>query len=234
VIEQEEMASPRSLPKPGPVPAVTSQLPAGDARGRLRWLAYLTLLLVLGFGKPLNALVQFAWHSELYSYILLIPFISLYLVWLNRRSLALESRPVRVRALFPLILGCGILAAYWLALRAGWKPKPDDYLACMTLSFLSFFAFGCLLFFGPQTIRKVAVESKNSSGEGLGPRTREEFGVRGYFPIELRIPPGPRTTNPGQGSSAAERGVISRARQSTVGRSVGKRRLPQGRYAASR
>jgi len=48
------------------------------------------------------------------------------------------------------------LLACFLALRSGWKPGPEDYLALMTLSFLSFLAGGCFLFLGKETLRQIA------------------------------------------------------------------------------
>src|SRR5207247_11242477 len=94
--------------------------------------------------------------SELYSHILLVPLISLYLVWPKRRNLALDSAPVRRLAWLPLLAGAGLLLASFLALRSGWKPGIEDYLALMTLSFLSFLAGGCFLFLGKETLRQIA------------------------------------------------------------------------------
>ena len=123
---------------------------------RITGLAALAALLVLCFGQPLCQLVKLAWHSDLFSHILLIPFISAYLVSLKRHDLALESPTARGWAAIPLLLGAGLLAAYAWAARAGWKPKPDDYLALMTLSFLLFLWAGGFLFLGLQTVRRVA------------------------------------------------------------------------------
>ena len=123
---------------------------------RITGLAALAALLVLGFGQPLCQLVKLAWHSDLFSHILLIPFISAYLVSLKRHDLALESPTARGWAVIPLLLGAGLLAAHAWAARAGWKPKPDNYVALMTLSFLLFLCAGGFLFLGLQTVRRVA------------------------------------------------------------------------------
>src|SRR6266404_1003175 len=119
-------------------------------------LAAFTLLLGICFASPLSDLSRYAAHSDLYSHILLIPFISLYLVWLKRRNLALQSEPIRGLAVFPLLLAAAALIGYWAAVRSGWKPTTDDYLALMTLAFLAFFVSGCFLFLGRQTMRNIA------------------------------------------------------------------------------
>jgi exosortase C (VPDSG-CTERM-specific) len=123
---------------------------------RITGLAALAALLVLCFGPQLCGLARRAFHSDLYSHILLIPFISAYLIFLKRRDLALDSERARVWALAPILSGAGLLAGYWWTARAGWKPKPDDYLALMTLSFLLFLWGGGFLCLGLQTLRRVA------------------------------------------------------------------------------
>jgi exosortase C (VPDSG-CTERM-specific) len=138
-----------------PPPLAHSVWP-GVFRTRGKALAVWALVLVIGFGKPLFDLTRYAVHSSLYSHIVLIPFISLYLLRLQRRNLALDSQPARGLAAFPLLAGLATLAAYWLAVRSGWKPKTEDYLALMTVSFLSFLAGGACLFLGSKTLRVVA------------------------------------------------------------------------------
>src|SRR5207253_10519768 len=105
---------------------------------------------------PLYDLSRYAAHSDLYSHILLIPFISLYLVWLKRRDLAVESEPARGLAAFPFLLAMAALIGYWTALRSGWRPRTDDYLVLMTLAFLGFFITGCFLFLGRRTMSTIA------------------------------------------------------------------------------
>ena len=123
---------------------------------RLRVFAWLSVLLIICFAKPLYDLARYSFHSELYSHILLVPFIGLYLVWLKRRDLAPASEPVGRLALGPLILGLGLIAGYLLAVTSGWKAKTEDYLAMMTLSFLAFLWSGCLLCLGVATLARLA------------------------------------------------------------------------------
>ncbi|MGN6641808.1 MAG: archaeosortase/exosortase family protein, partial [Verrucomicrobiota bacterium] len=55
-------------------------------------------LLVVCFSVPLFQLTRFALSSELYSYIVLIPFISAYLIWTKREHVSV-SQPAPRHAL---------------------------------------------------------------------------------------------------------------------------------------
>lgn len=98
---------------------------------RGRGFAILAGLLIVAFCKPLWDLLQFCRGSDLYSHIILIPFISLYLIWLKKGELVLESKPRRGWAAIPLTIGTGMLILYWSLLRQVWRPPIDDYLAFM-------------------------------------------------------------------------------------------------------
>src|SRR5580658_7425396 len=93
-------------------------------------------LLLVCFGWPLLQLEWFAVHSELFSYILLIPVISAYLIWTSRKPLEFAVRPCWPGAAVGFIAGAAIIAAYWMGRSTGWVPAKQDYLALMTLSFL--------------------------------------------------------------------------------------------------
>ena len=124
--------------------------------GRLRGLVLSTAGLLLCFSLPLYRLVRFAIQSELYSYIILIPFISGYLVWLRRRSLPPCSSPDRRAAVIPLTIGVALLASYWAAALARTELGREDSLVLTTLSFLMFFGAACSLFLGKPTLRALA------------------------------------------------------------------------------
>ena len=85
--------------------------------GRWGFLAALAGLL-LCFGPSLYRLTLFAAESELYSYILLMPFVSVYLAWLKRRSLPAYSEPARGLAVAGIGAGSAVLAIYWLVDRS--------------------------------------------------------------------------------------------------------------------
>jgi len=62
--------------------------PASSAVPR-RFLAFLFLIagLVAAFGVPLYSLAKHAAHSDLHSHILLIPFVSIYLIYIHWKEL---------------------------------------------------------------------------------------------------------------------------------------------------
>ena len=102
---------------------------------------------------PLWNLAWFAATSEFHSYILLIPFISFYLVWLKKGSFPVCSQPARKAASVFLTAGTLVLIAYWLFLHSRLKLMEDDYLAVMMISFLLFFFCICGLFLGREMLR---------------------------------------------------------------------------------
>lgn len=109
---------------------------------------------VLGalFGVPLWRLVQFAAGDDLFSYILLIPFVSLYLAWLDRKTLPPAGPPaVKTGAVF-FALGTGCLL--WL-----WRARPElavDALALGTLAFVFCLACAGCTFLGGARMRSLA------------------------------------------------------------------------------
>jgi exosortase C (VPDSG-CTERM-specific) len=145
-----------SQPNPDAPPQAQCLGPAKLAARQWRNLGLATLGLALAFAKPLWDLMQFARHSEFHSYILLIPIISLYLVWLKRGSLPIRSRPARKTASVFLAAGVLVLLTYWLFLRSHLRLTEDDYLAVMMISFLLFFCGICSLFLGKENFRALA------------------------------------------------------------------------------
>jgi exosortase C (VPDSG-CTERM-specific) len=123
---------------------------------RARKLSLATAILVVCFILPLVDLVRFALQNDLYSHIVLIPLISIYLVWEKRRAVPLRFLPATVPALVAGILGAVFLAAYWIAALNGSEMAREDSLAITTLAFLLFFAGLCLLLLGRETVRSVA------------------------------------------------------------------------------
>src|ERR1700743_453205 len=102
------------------------------SRRQFTKLAVFTGVLLLVYGWPLLKLAVFALHADLYSHILLIPFVSAYLIWIRRTELRVESRPSPGMGALSAAAGGLVLAAYWLAVRNGWPIEPPDYLAAAT------------------------------------------------------------------------------------------------------
>jgi exosortase C (VPDSG-CTERM-specific) len=114
-----------------------------------RWRFLATIIgLLLCFGPSLYRLTRFAVESELYSYILLMPFVSLYLVWLKRCSLPVYSEPARRLAAAFVAAGSAVLAIYWLVDRSTARLMIDDRLAFTTFSFILYFLGVCCFFVG--------------------------------------------------------------------------------------
>ena len=121
-----------------------------------RWpkdFVWATIVLVACFSVPLTHLAWFAATSELYSHILLVPFVSVYLAWLNRRNVRGVSEPDRRFAVVAWCAGSVLLAGYWLAVWSGWPMTNQDGLAWMTSAFVGCFFGVCGLFAGRETLR---------------------------------------------------------------------------------
>jgi exosortase C (VPDSG-CTERM-specific) len=113
-------------------------------------------LLLCAFAKPLTQLIGFALHSTLFSHILLIPFVSVYLVRIKRASLPSPSAPRPVLAVAPLVLGVLALFGGSLASSLGLPSASADRLTWTTLSLVFLFWSACCFCLGPQTLRFVA------------------------------------------------------------------------------
>ncbi|MGA3008608.1 MAG: archaeosortase/exosortase family protein, partial [Opitutaceae bacterium] len=135
---------------PGPSPTGPGQ------RRRLGGFILATVALVLAFVRPLYHLARFALSSELYSHILLVPGISLYLVWLKRRALPPPGPPDRAQAAFFLLAGVAALGGYAVAGPHGTTWTREDSLAWTTLSFLLFFGGAAALFLGRPLVRALS------------------------------------------------------------------------------
>jgi exosortase C (VPDSG-CTERM-specific) len=123
---------------------------------QLRRFALATGVLIICFALPLWQLFRFALDSQLYSYIILVPFISLYLFWLKRTTLPVFTQPAFPMSTIFLLSGLVLTAAYWLWFRPGLRSAYDDYLAVMTICFLLFFYGISSFFLGVQTLRAAA------------------------------------------------------------------------------
>ena len=114
------------------------------------------LVLALCFGQSLFRLVGFSLHSDLYSHIILVPFISLYLIWINRAAPTPASVPDRRIAGCFFVAGGLLLAAAVGAASAGLQLTADDDLAVRVLSFLFFLTGLCAWFLGRRQLRALA------------------------------------------------------------------------------
>jgi exosortase C (VPDSG-CTERM-specific) len=114
------------------------------------------ILLLAVFTQPLLTLTTYAAGSELYSYILLVPFVSAYLLYVRRNELPKNcSSDLRGGILF-LVAGLGMLAfVCWLDFT-GRALSINSRVVLSTFSFLCCLAAGGFFFLGRPWMRAAA------------------------------------------------------------------------------
>ncbi|MGD0812254.1 MAG: archaeosortase/exosortase family protein [Verrucomicrobiota bacterium] len=171
------------------MPTAASTLPlerVGETALRRRTMGFILFVLALSacFARPLYALGQYSLHDEFFSYIPLIPIISLYLFWLKRpelpRQAGMSWKWGAAAALggIAVLIGwtwashSGYCLRYWAArdvlmseafpggwrwaAHPAWKSQLEDYLTFTAASYLLFVVAGCLTFFGTAMSRLLA------------------------------------------------------------------------------
>ncbi len=113
-------------------------------------------LLLLCFSLTLYNLARFAFHSELYSYILLIPFVSIQLAWGKRDKLINHAEPARAFSIAAALTGMVLLAIYWLIIHPACWEASADRLAVAIGAFLAFLFAACFWFLGKENVRMLA------------------------------------------------------------------------------
>ena len=113
------------------------------------------VLLTAVFIKPLFSLTAGAIHSQLDSYIVLIPFVSAYLIYDRRKRLP-NDYGFSLWAIIPLIAAFAALATALSPRRSGGSLSYHDYLALMALSFVGFLAAGGFFFLGRKWMTAMA------------------------------------------------------------------------------
>jgi exosortase C (VPDSG-CTERM-specific) len=134
---------------------------ASSAPGRATswrvWIgACYVLLLLAAFGQPLLALANYAVHSSLHSYILLIPFVSVYLLYLRRHQMPTGYSADLLLGIILLVCGFGLfLFARWSNF-VGHVAADDSQLRLLALSFLCCLNAGGFFFLGRHWMRAAA------------------------------------------------------------------------------
>lgn len=144
-------------PSARPLTHITApQISAGTPEeiARMRKFMGMGLLLLGAFSVPLFKLLSFALHSDLYSFILIVPFISAYLVWIEKDRFYPAGS--RVNTAWPVALtslGGGLLV--WAALLYFTSTKHDraDVLALCMYSFVLFLGAAACQQLGRNTLR---------------------------------------------------------------------------------
>ena len=125
-------------------------------KSRFLGAACFAVVLAAVFGHSLLTLIKYAASSQLHSYILLIPFVSAYLLYIRRDQLPKKYSVDLPFAIVSLAIGLGILIfTYWLDF-AGRAPGINDRLTLLTISFLCCLAAGGFFFLGRTWMRAAA------------------------------------------------------------------------------
>jgi exosortase C (VPDSG-CTERM-specific) len=121
------------------------------------WAGACFAIVLLGvFTQPLLALIKYAAGSDLSSYILLIPFVVAYFLYIRRNQLPKEYAVDLPLAMAFLTAGVASFAfTYWLHFGARSSAKVD-YLTLQTLSFLCCAAAGGFFFLGRAWMKAAA------------------------------------------------------------------------------
>jgi exosortase C (VPDSG-CTERM-specific) len=112
------------------------------------WSIYLVILCG-AFALPLREFVTYARHSDVHSYVLLIPFVTAYLIYIRWKQLSRELRSAWGYALLLTAAGTGALAAGLHFTELG----QNDYMTLIALSFVCFVIAGTFLFLGSKWAR---------------------------------------------------------------------------------
>jgi exosortase C (VPDSG-CTERM-specific) len=140
--------------------SLTSAAATAARQSRLsrRWLVFLFFIAALtaAFARPLVSLAIHAAGSELHSYVLLIPFVAAYLIYLRRKQLPKEYDSSPGWATVPLLIGMAALIVAWATSVFDWPLSHNDYLALKALSFICLVAAGGFLFLGREWMASAA------------------------------------------------------------------------------
>jgi exosortase C (VPDSG-CTERM-specific) len=143
----------RAVPRESSIPTQAGRISGCTLKTNKKmwriWAGACFAIALLGaFARPLLALINYAAGSDLYSYILLIPFVSAYLLYLRRNHLPKAYVVDLPLAMAFLTAGVGSFAfASWLQF-GGPSLAEADYLTLQTLSFLCCLVAGGFFFLG--------------------------------------------------------------------------------------
>lgn len=126
---------------------IQGRLPGVQAKPGLRYglLALAVLLLAAAFYGPLASLLSLARTTDLHSHILLVPFVSAYLLYLRKDGLLVDPRSSWLPGAMMLLVAVAFLFA---PLQEG-----PDALAAKVAALVSFIAAACLFLLGGAWVR---------------------------------------------------------------------------------
>lgn len=121
-------------------------------QGRRRFALFAGML-TLCYAVPLWNLVRFAHRDGLFSYVLLIPLIAGYLMWIRFPKSAQVSGGSRWPGIFPAIAGLFLLASVWMPDFAPFAANPANRIPIQTFSYCLLLWAGGLILLGAKTVR---------------------------------------------------------------------------------
>lgn len=143
---------------PSSLPVVPPSVPSESLRPAAPWntagISYIVLVTVV-FAKPLIDLARFAWGSELFSHILLVPFVSVYLWRLEAPWVGPRLGRWTWPALGCIALGAGLGAYAWWGMPT--ESAPNDRLAASTVAYLCLLLGGAWRWLGPAQLRQAII-----------------------------------------------------------------------------
>ena len=129
-------------------------------RPKQRWRLWIAgcfaIVLVAAFAKPLLTLTSYVARSQLHSYILLVPFVSAYLLYQRRDQVPKNYATDLGLAIAALAVGLSVLVLTYSLGLAGRVPAIGDRLTLLTISFLCCLAAGGFFFLGRAWMRAAA------------------------------------------------------------------------------
>ena len=155
-----------SPPHPATAPEIV--IPSGKEnlseatrlRPKQRWRLWIAgcfaIVLVAAFAKPLLTLTSYVARSQLHSYILLVPFVSAYLLYQRRDQVPKNYVTDLGLAIAALAVGVSVLVLTYSLGLAGRVPVIGDRLTLLTTSFLCCLAAGGFFFLGRAWMRAAA------------------------------------------------------------------------------
>jgi len=117
------------------------------------------LLLTVAFVRPLYDLVAHVAGSGLHSYILLVPVITGYLIYLKRARLPSRGAGSPILAAIPAALGLVALGTAWSLRADEWSVSQSDLLTLYVLAYVACLISGALALLGWNWLKVIAFPS---------------------------------------------------------------------------
>src|SRR5215510_13169087 len=107
-----------------------------------------TLLLMVVHATTLHSLIQFAHGNPTASQVIAVPFVSIALIYIDRRSVFASKRPAIVPGL--CIIAAGLATSAVVRMTSGATP---DSLSVQMVGLIAAWIGGFVLFFGPRALQ---------------------------------------------------------------------------------